>query len=276
MYTHAADRLEQRGLYAAELFAQQFNMSWIVGVLRGIGGGLQGIVSFALVTFIFVILGLLEMEPLGRRLSRIESGAFGANAIDVAAEIAGRLQTYMLVRFGMSVLTGLGFWAFTAVYGLDLSREWGVIAFVLNFIPFIGSFIATLLPTLFAAAQYEAFSSAIGIFVGLNIVQFVVGSYIEPRVAGAAVSISPFMVLFAVFFWAMLWGVAGAFIGVPILIALASLCARNPATRAIAIALSAIAPQNDRAAPIGVRVRQSVAGAADFCSCGKRHASGLV
>jgi predicted PurR-regulated permease PerM len=238
LYTHLADLLEQRGLYAAELFAQQFNMSSIVGLLRSIGGGLQGIVTFALVTFIFVILGLLELEPLERRLSRIGNGAFGAAAIDAAAEIAGRLQTYMLVRLGMSVLTGIGFWAFTRLYGLDLSREWGVIAFVLNFIPFIGSFVATLLPTLFAAAQYASFSSAIWVFLGLNAVQFIVGSYIEPRVAGRAVSVSPFMVLFAVFFWGMLWGIVGAFIGVPILIAFVGLCARSPATRGIAIALS--------------------------------------
>jgi AI-2 transport protein TqsA len=247
LYGHVAELLEQRGLYAAELIAEQFNMSWIVGVIRGIGGSLQGIVTFALVTFIFVILGLLELEPLGRRLGRIGDGAFGATAVDAAAEIAGRLQTYMLVRFGMSVLTGLGFWAFTAAYGLELSREWGVIAFVLNFIPFIGSFVATLLPTLFAAAQYESFSSAVWVFIGLNVVQFVVGSYIEPRVAGAAVSVSPFMVLFAVFFWGMLWGIAGAFIGVPILIALASLCARHPASRAIAIALSADGAADGRA-----------------------------
>jgi AI-2 transport protein TqsA len=247
LYNHVAELLEQRGLYAAELIAEQFNMSWIVGVIRGIGGSLQGIVTFALVTFIFVILGLLELEPLGRRLGRIGDGAFGAPAVDAAAEIAGRLQTYMLVRFGMSVLTGLGFWAFTAAYGLELSREWGVIAFVLNFIPFIGSFVATLLPTLFAAAQYESFSSAVWVFIGLNVVQFVVGSYIEPRVAGAAVSVSPFMVLFAVFFWGMLWGIAGAFIGVPILIALASLCARHPASRAIAIALSADGAADGRA-----------------------------
>ena len=249
LYIHVADLLEQRGLYAAELIAEQFDMSWILGVLRGIGGSLQGIVTFALVTFMFVILGLLELEPLGRRLGEVGSGTFGAVAIDAAAEIAGRLQTYMLVRFGMSLLTGLGFWAFTAVYGLDLSREWGVIAFVLNFIPFIGSFIATILPTLFAAAQYESFSPAIVMFVGLNVVQFVVGSYIEPRVTGAAISISPFMVLFAVFFWAMLWGIAGAFIGVPILIVLATLCARNPATRAIATVLSPDRPLLNRAVP---------------------------
>jgi len=148
LYMHAADLLEQRGLYAAE----QVNVLWLVRVLRAIGGSLQDVLSFSIVTFVFVILGLLEVEPLGRRLCRIGN----AGAIDTAAEIAVRLQTYMLVRLGMSVLTGLAFWVFTAVDGLELQREWGVIAFVLNFIPFIGSFVATLLPTLFAAAQFES------------------------------------------------------------------------------------------------------------------------
>jgi predicted PurR-regulated permease PerM len=239
LYMHAADLLERRGLYAAELFAEQVNVLWLVQVLRAIGGSLQGVLSFSIVTFVFVILGLLEVEALGRRLRRIGDGQLGAATIDAATEIAARLQTYMLVRFGMSVLTGLGFWAFAAVYGLQLQREWGVIAFVLNFIPFIGSFVATLLPTLFAAAQFESLSSALGMFLGLNLLQFLVGSYIEPRVAGRALSVSPFMVLFAVFFWGMLWGIFGAFIGVPILIALAAVCARYPPARAIAVLLSA-------------------------------------
>ena len=139
----------------------------------------------------------------------------------------------------MSVLTGLAFWAFTAVYGLELHREWGVIAFVLNFIPFIGSFIATLLPTLFAAAQFQSLYAALIVFISLNILQFVIGSYIEPRVAGTAVSVSPFMVVFAVFFWGMLWGVAGAFIGVPILIVLATVCSKHPLARPVAVLLSA-------------------------------------
>jgi AI-2 transport protein TqsA len=235
LYMHAAELLERRGLYAAELFAEQVNVLWLVQILRAIGGSLQGVLSFCIVTFVFVILGLLEVEPLGRRLHRIGSAA----AIDTAAEIAARLQTYMLVRLGMSVLTGLGFWAFTAIDGLELQREWGVIAFVLNFIPFIGSFVATLLPTLFAAAQFESFSAALVVFIGLNLLQFVIGSYIEPRVAGTAVAVSPFMVLFAVFFWGVLWGIAGAFIGIPILIALATICARYPPARPLAVLLSA-------------------------------------
>jgi AI-2 transport protein TqsA len=223
-------------------------MSWILGVLRGIGGSLQGIVTFALVTFMFVILGLLELEPLGRGLGELGSGTFGATAIDTAAEIAGTLQTYMLVRFGMSLATGRGFWAFTALYGLDLSREWGVIAFVLNFIPFVGSFIATILPTLFAAAQYESFSPAIVVFIGLNVLQSVVGSLYRAARDGSGDLDFPLRSPVRGIFWAMLWGIAGAFIGVPILIALASICARNPATRAIAIALSPVRPVRDQGA----------------------------
>jgi predicted PurR-regulated permease PerM len=74
LYMHAADLLERRGLYAAELFAEQINVLWLVQVLRAIGGSLQGILSFFIVTFVFVILGLLEAEPLGRRLRRIGNG----------------------------------------------------------------------------------------------------------------------------------------------------------------------------------------------------------
>ena len=238
LYMHAADLMERRGLYATELFAEQINVLWLVQVLRAVGGSLQDVLSFSIVTFVFVILGLLEVEPLGRRLRRIGDGEVGAAAIEAAGEIAARLQTYMLVRSGMSVLTGIGFWIFAAGYGLELQREWGVIAFVLNFIPFIGSFVATLLPTLLAAAQFESLYAALIVFIGLNILQFVIGSYIEPRVAGTAVSVSPFMVLFAVFFWGMLWGVAGAFIGVPILIALATVCARHSGTGPLAVLLS--------------------------------------
>lgn len=150
---YAADLFAARGLYAAELVAQRFNMSWILGVVRGVGASLQGIVTFALVTFSFVILGLLELEPLKVRLGQFGDGDFAATAVETAAEIAGRLQTYMLLRFAMSVLTGLGFWGFTALYGLDLSRQWGIIAFVLNSIPFIGTFVATLLPAIFAGGR---------------------------------------------------------------------------------------------------------------------------
>jgi AI-2 transport protein TqsA len=72
------------------------------------------------------------------------------------------------------------------------------------------------------------------VFACLNVVQFVIGSYVEPRVSGSALSISPFIVLFSVFLWTWMWGLFGAFIGVPITIAILTFCAQHPSTAWIA------------------------------------------
>ena len=144
----------------------------------------------------------------------------------------------MIVRSLMSVLTGIAIWGFAALAGLELATAWGVIAFALNYIPFIGPFVATLFPTLFALAQFQTWQMAVIVFLGLNLIQFLLGSYLEPRMAGAALSLSPFMVLFAVFFWSFLWGVPGALIGVPIMIGLHTLCAQFPSGRWLATVLS--------------------------------------
>jgi predicted PurR-regulated permease PerM len=137
----------------------------------------------------------------------------------------------MLVRSLMSVLTGVLVAAAAALSGLSLALEWGVIAFALNYVPFLGPLIATLFPSLLALAQFDSWQAAIALFLCLNLIQFMVGSYVEPRLAGSAVSVSPFIVLFSVFLWAYLWGIFGAFIGVPITIAALTFCAQHPSSR---------------------------------------------
>jgi predicted PurR-regulated permease PerM len=130
-------------------------------------------------------------------------------------------------------------WALASVAGLQLAPEWGVIAFALNYIPFIGPFIATVFPTLYALAQFESLQAALVVFACLNVIQFVIGSYIEPRVSGNALAISPFIVLFSVFFWTWMWGLFGAFIGVPITIAALTFCAQHRSTQWLADLLGA-------------------------------------
>ncbi len=103
------------------------------------------------------------------------------------------------MRTVMSVITGVMVWSFALVTGIELATAWGVIAFAFNYIPIIGPLVATVFPTLFALAQFESWQLAIVVFLVLNAVQFVTGSYIEPRMAGARLSISPFVVLLAVF-----------------------------------------------------------------------------
>jgi AI-2 transport protein TqsA len=160
------------------------------------------------------------------------------SVLRASADIASKFRKYMLVRTVMSVLTGAVVWAVALLAGLELATAWGVIAFVLNYIPFIGPLIATVFPTAFAIAQFGSWRLAVIVFLSLNLIQFLIGSYFEPRMAGAALSVSPFIILFAVFFWSFLWGIPGAFIGVPIAIAFLTICQEHESTQWIAELLS--------------------------------------
>lgn len=238
LYAGAAAWLEGHGLYAAGMVSDQVTMSTVLRFARTVADGLQGMSSFLVLTLVFVVLGLLEVDDVARRMRAVAPRDDGEGLLGACREIASKLQRYMKVRGMMSVITGFAVWGYTSVMGLDLAMQWGVLAFVLNFIPFIGSFIATILPTVLALIQFESIGSTVLVFVGLNAIQFLIGSYLEPRLAGAQVSISPFMVLFAVFFFGVLWGIFGAFIGVPLLIVIATLLARTPGTRAVSILLT--------------------------------------
>jgi AI-2 transport protein TqsA len=234
LYGQVAEWLEGHGIVLAGLWAEHFNVGRLIALFQQLTVRLNGMLSFSLVMLIYVLLGLLEVDEFADRLRAPSAGEFGRILLAGGAETAAKFRKYMWVRTLMSVLTGALVWLFALAVGLPLAAEWGVIAFALNYIPFIGPFIATLFPTLFAIAQFSSWQMAVVVFACLNLIQFLVGSYLEPRIAGNALAISPFLVLFAVFFWTFMWGISGAFIGVPIVIAALTLCSQHPGTRWIA------------------------------------------
>jgi AI-2 transport protein TqsA len=239
--------LEGHGFLLAGMITDHFDARWVLRAVQDFSARLQSLSSFLVVTVVFVILGLLEVDAFQGQLRRIGRQGAGDFMLRAGTEIAGKMQRYMVVRTVMSLGTGLVVWAVTVASGLELAAAWGVLAFALNYIPFVGPFVATLLPTLFALVQFESWQMALVVFACLTLVQFLSGSYLEPRIAGARLSVSPFLVLFAVFFWAFLWGIPGAFIGVPILIAALTLCANHPGSRWIADLFSGSATVGPRA-----------------------------
>ena len=110
---------------------------------------------------------------------------------------------------------------------------------MLNYIPYLGTLVAIVLPVLFASVQFESWRMVLFIFGGLYLIQFLIGSYFEPRIVGKALAISPFVMLIAFFFWAFLWGIPGAFIGIPVTIALFTVYEKNPSLSWLAKLLSA-------------------------------------
>jgi AI-2 transport protein TqsA len=238
LYMQWTDWLEEHGILVTSLLVENFNAGWLIRAVQEIGGRLHGLLTFVVIAFVFTALGLLEIDIAGKNIESLRNKEAARTILQASTQIADKFQRYMLVRSAMSVLTGLVVWAFALLAGLELATAWGLIAFVLNYIPFIGPLVATVFPTLFALLQFGSWQLAAIVFLGLNVIQFLIGSYLEPRIAGAALRVSPFLVLFAVFFWAFLWGLPGAFIGVPIVIACLTLCEQRESTRWIAALLS--------------------------------------
>jgi AI-2 transport protein TqsA len=234
--------LDDHGISVAGLWAEHFNVGWMLRWGQQITGRLNTTLSFWLITVLYVILGLMEVDDLQRK-TRVFLTPDAAHALlSATGDVARKFRKYMVVRTQMSLVTGLLVAVFAWATGLQFALEWGVIAFALNYIPFIGPFIATLFPTLLAMAQFATWQAVLGVFVCLNIIQFVIGSYVEPRVSGNVLAISPLVVLFAVFFWTFVWGLYGAFVGVPVAIAALTFCAHYPSTRWIADLLGGPAP----------------------------------
>ena len=123
------------------------------------------------------------------------------------------------------------------VAGIELATAWGVIAFVLNYIPFIGPLIATIFATLFALVQSGSWQVCFAVFVSEfhPIRHWKLSRTADCRRRFVYVSIHR---LLAVFFWSFLWGIAGAFIGLPIMIAILTICEQHKSTGWIALLLS--------------------------------------
>jgi predicted PurR-regulated permease PerM len=186
------------------------------------------------------------MDAFKTKLRAVDERMSGWSLLETSGRIAAKIRKYMLIRTVASAATGVAVFLFTLSIGLELAVAWGILAFVLNYIPYIGSIVAVILPVVFATAQFESWRMAAVIFGCLYGIQFVIGSYLEPVLTGNALAISPFVMLLAFLIWDVLWGMPGAFIGLPVTIALFTIWEQNPSTRWIADLMSGSATASSR------------------------------
>ena len=155
IYINWNDWLEGHDIAIVGPIMDRFDVAWLVGFVQGIAGRLNSVTGFAILAFILVMLGLLEIDDFDSRLRLPAAQPQGERILRANREIGEKLRRFMVVRTLASVLTGLVVWGFALLAGLELAAAWGAIAFALNYIPFLGPLIATVFPTLFAIAQFE-------------------------------------------------------------------------------------------------------------------------
>lgn len=202
-------------------------------------GGIRAILSalslFVLVISLLVLL-LLEVSQYHHKVRRAFPSRTSDRLIDAVGSTSEKLRRYLAVMTLTSFLTGLLTVVWCWILGVDLAFVWGLIAFVLNFIPTLGSIIAVIPPTL-VAFVFQGVGIGIATLVGLAAIQVVMGNFVDPRLQGRTLQLSPFVALVSIVFWGWVWGIPGAILGVPMTISIVLLCQEFEATRGIAIVL---------------------------------------
>jgi predicted PurR-regulated permease PerM len=154
LYVRTVQWLEGYGIFLAEGMGQ-YHVRTFVSILQQVATEVNYFIGFCVLVFLLLTFGLMELSSFAKRLEELNP-SLCCTITQAATDIAKRIRRYMLIRTLASVLTGMAVFVFVLSIGLDLAIAWGVISFVLNYIPYIGPFIAVALPVLFANAQFDS------------------------------------------------------------------------------------------------------------------------
>ena len=189
-------------------------------VAKSVTGSLFGFLGNFVLILLFVIF-LLAGESLTDKSALVR-------------EVQSSVSKYVNIKLICSALTGSVFSIVLFFFQVDLALMFGVLAFLLNFIPNIGSIVATLLPLPIILLQFGFGGSFIAIFSLLIGAQFLIGSLLEPKWMGHGLRLHPIAVLFFLLFWGLIWGIPGMFLSVPITAFIKIVFSRIKTTRALA------------------------------------------
>ena len=134
----------------------------------------------------------------------------------IVTKINQGINTYILTKTLISLLTGALVTISLWLFNVEFAFIWGLLTFLLNFIPNIGSIIAILFPITFSIVQFNNYLIVIWIAVVLLSIQFLIGNVVEPKIVGKSTGISPVVVLFSLIFWGYVWGILGMVLAVTI------------------------------------------------------------
>ena len=199
----------------------------------------QGVASGAF--FVLVYLGFLLASQAGFRKKIVAMFPFKAQrdeAVAVFQRVRGGVEGYIWVQSVTGAMICVVAWILMRAVGLQNAEFWTFVIFVVGFIPVLGGAVAGLAPPLFALVQFTSYWPAVILLVGLQIILFVVGNFIQPRMQGDNQNIDPVVVLLALAFWGKLWGVIGMFLSTPLAVMAMAILAEFQGSRWLAVLLS--------------------------------------
>src|SRR5438445_1948146 len=214
--------------------AELFNVETIKSTVRTMIGTFTGLFAGLAVTFVYLLFLVAERESIRQRLVRAFGAKQGHNVIEVAGSINRAITQYLAVKTFSGAMAALLSVVVLAAFGVDFYILWGFLIFLFNYIPYLGSLVAVGMPIVLSFLQLESVWAAVTVTIVLIAIQQVMGTFIEPRMAGRRLQVSPLLILLSLSFWGVLWGIVGMILAVPLLVVIKAILENISETRPIA------------------------------------------
>ena len=161
-----------------------------------------------------------------------------SEAVDVFQRVRGGVEGYLWVQTVTGAMICAAAWLLMRAVGLQNAEFWTFVIFIVGFIPVLGGAIAGLAPPIFALVQFESYWPAVILLGGLQLILFISGNLIQPRMQGDNQNIDPVVVLLALAFWGQIWGVVGMFLSTPLAVMAMAVLSEFKGSRWMAVLLS--------------------------------------
>jgi predicted PurR-regulated permease PerM len=209
-------------------------------ILQDLGMSLAGFIGSAGLILIYTLFIFLEQKGF---LPKIDNMTTDEKKREMIRRILSRIyadtKTYIGIKTFTSLLTALVSYLIMKSVGLELSMFWALLIFLFNYIPTIGSILATIFPSIMALVQFpETLGPFAVVVIGVVATQMIVGNIIEPRLMGNTLNLSPLVILLSLALWGSIWGIPGAILCVPITVVMVIIFSNFKSTRPVAILLS--------------------------------------
>ena len=228
------------GEFEGQSFGQLLS-SWIdiPAYARSIASSLTSILASGGLILIYLGFLFLEQGHFNKKIAALVSDREREEDINkLLHRIRDDIQKYVIIKVFTSSLTGILSYVFLRFMEVDFAGVWGLIIFLLNFIPTVGSIVATIFPALIAFAQSDGYSLFFIVLSGVGLIQICIGNILEPRLTGSSFNLSPIVILLNLALWGYIWDIPGMFLCVPFLIIITIILSHFPQTRPIAVMLS--------------------------------------
>jgi len=195
---------------------KQKRLASLGGLVQTLSGSFFSFLGNLMWVLLFMIFILAEHEAFTRRLVKIFGNEGAAPVLETMARVNQSVQQYLGLKTIISLLTGALVTVVLWLFGVDFALLWGTLVFIMNFIPTIGSIVATVPPIAITLFQYGSISKTLLVAALLITVQVIVGNILEPKIMGRGLNLSPLVVLLSLIFWGWVWGIPGMLLSVPL------------------------------------------------------------